>query len=281
MEAHRKLEEETTTTYGKVIDLLDEVVGINSRRTVLHHTFTEPQMLQRRIQEEYGGYYRYVASFIAQRACHTAQANALLLRHGFQDQAFELWRTIVNLREQLDSMIGGEQEKEAERFLSAATAEMRFLDKRAKKTGSILGRMFDDSDEDSISELAARMEIEYGKRILMRDGWKNPNPAPTEYKIEEPLKAEIDHHYQLASKLQHGTPISTALGADFEMRPLRNPLEHKTEGVPVQCMLTGFMLHSIVTIFCSTTEEKKDTNDEVLMKRSELALRAISEFHPI
>ena len=204
MEANRKLPDETMTTYGEVIYLLDEVVGINSRRTALRHT--ESQMMLRGSQEEYSGYYRYVASFIAQRACHTAQANALLLRHGFQDQAFELWRTMVNLHEQLKNMIGDEQEKEAEKFLNAAAAEMKFLDDKAKGSGSKLGRMFDDSNGDRIRELVDRMGIVYGKRILKKDGWKNPNLTATGYEIEEPLKSEMDHHYRLASKLQHGTP---------------------------------------------------------------------------
>ena len=266
------------TTYGEIIDLLDKVVAVSSERTGRRHGFTESQILRRKNQEECRGYFLYVASFIAQRACHTAQANALLLRHGFQDQAFELWRTLVNLHEQLESMIGDEQEKEAEIFLSATAAEMKFLDKRAKKGGSGLGKMFDDTNEGSIREIATGMEVEYGQGILKKDGWKNPNPTATEYTIGKKLKAEMDHHYRLASKLQHGTPISTAIGADFEMRPLRNPLEHKTEGVPVQCMWTGFMLHSIVTMFCGTTEEKKDSRDELLMQRSVWALREMSKF---
>ena len=279
MEAQRKLQEETMSSYAEVVDLLDEVVVINSERTGLHHKFTELQALQRRNQEEYGGYYRYVASFIAQRACHTAQANALLLRHGFQDQAFELWRTIVNLRDNLEGMIGEEQETSAERFLNATAAEMRFLDEKAKKRGSILGRMFDDSDNQSIEDLADRMKIVYGNRILEKDGWKNRNHLESEYKFEKLFQAEIDHNYQLASKLQHGSPISTLIGADFEMRPLRNPLEHRIEGVPVQCMLTGYMLHSVVNMFCKTTEEIEDSIDDTLMKRSESALLAISQFH--
>ena len=88
MEAHEEMQKDTMATYGEVVDLLDEVVQISIDRTVWHHEFTESQVLQRRSKEEYAGFYRLVASFFAQRACHTAQANALLLRHGFQDQAF-------------------------------------------------------------------------------------------------------------------------------------------------------------------------------------------------
>ena len=279
MEAHEEMQKETMTTYGEVIDLLDEVVDVSIDRTVRHHEFTESQILQRRSQEESGGFYRLVASFLAQRACHTAQANALLLRHGFQDQAFELWRTMVNLREQLENMIGEEQEREAEKFLNATVAEMKSLDEKAKGSGSILGRLFDESGEDRIRELADAISDMYGPGILKRDGWKNPNPAETEYRVNEQLQAEMDHEYRLASKLQHGTPISMLIGGDFEFRPLRNPLEHKTEGVPVQCMMTGFMLHSIVTMFCETTAEKKDSLDDVLMTRAGQALHTISEFH--
>ena len=277
MEAYRKLERETMTTYGKVIDLLDRVVAVNTERTFSHDMFSKSHMQQRRSQEEYCGYYRYVASFFAQRACQTAQANALLLRHGFQDQAFELWRTLVNLHEHLENMIGDEQEREAEKFLSAGVAEMKFLNDQAKKSGSRLGRMFADSDEDRTRDIADRMKAEYGTTILKRDGWKSPNPTATDHTIKEPLKAEMAHSYRLASKLQHGAPLSTAIGADFEMRPLRNPLEHKNVGIPVQCMMTGYMLHAIVTMFCSTTEEERDFSDEVLTTASESALRAISQ----
>ena len=265
-------------TYGDVTDLLDEVVGISSYRTVKHLTAKGLRMLRRDTGMEPVGYYRYVASFIAQRACHTAQASALLLRHGFQDQAFELWCTMVNLREQLENMIGDEQEKAAEKFLNAAFAEMKSLDEKAKESGSILGRMFDDSSEDRVRELADEMETEYGSQILKRDGWKNPIPTETEYRLEEPIKALTDHNYRLASKLQHSTPISTLIGADFEMRPLRNPLEHKTDGVAVQCSLTAFMLHSIVTMFCETTDPKNDITDEILMRKAERALQAMSHF---
>lgn len=278
MEAHRKLQEETIATYGEVIALLDEVVGINTHRTALHIKSTELQMLLRKSREDYRGYYRSVASFIAQRACHTAQANALLLRHGFQDQAFELWRTMVNLSEQLESMMGDDQERKAERFLDGAAAEIMFLDERAKKRGSIIGKMFDDSAGEVMAALADGMKLKYGSRILKKDGWKNPKPATTGNDVEEEFKAEINHLYQLASKLQHGTPISTSIGADLEMRPLRDPLAHRSEGIPLQCSLTGSMLHSIVTMFCTTTEETEDDTGWTLMERSASELLEISKF---
>ena len=130
METHRRLQRETITKYGEVIGLLDAVVEISSYRALRRHLeFTE---LQRRNDEEYLGCYWYVASFIAQRACHTAEANALLLRHGFQDQAFELWRTLKNLHSQLENMIGGEQERVAEKFLNFTATEMKYLDEEAK-----------------------------------------------------------------------------------------------------------------------------------------------------
>ena len=278
MQAHRKLQAKTMETYGEIIDLLDEVVGINSQRTGLHHKNSELQWLKRRTREEYHGYYRSVASFLAQRACQTAQANALLLRHGFQDQAFELWRTMVNLQEQLENLIGEDQEKEAEKFLNAAFSEMKFLDERAKESGSILGRMFVDDYKDDITKVAEQLQAEYGGRILKRDGWKNPDKPAIGHGFDKQFQAEIDHHYQLASKLQHGTPISTAIGADLEMRPFRDPLEHRTDGVPVQCILTGHMLHTIVSMFCTTTEEIEDHLDELLVERSRDAIIEISKF---
>ena len=278
MQAHRKLQAETMETYREIIDLLDEVVGINSQRTGLHHKNSELQWLERRTREEYHGYYRRVASFLAQRACQTAQANALLLRHGFQDQAFELWRTMVNLQEQLEDLTGQDQEKESEKFLNAAFSEMKFLDERAKESGSLLGRMFAEEYKDDINKLAEQLQTEYGGRILKRDGWKNPNKSVTDGGFDKQFQAEIDHHYQLASKLQHGTPISTAIGADLEMRPLRDPLEHRTEGVPVQCILTGHMLHTIVSMFCTTTDEIEDDRDELLAERSRAAITEISKF---
>ena len=186
---------------------------------------------------------------------------------------------MVNLREQLENMIGDKQEEEAGKFLNATVAEMKSLDEKAKESGSILGRLFDESGEDRIRELADAISDMHGPGILKRDGWKNPNLAETEHRISEQLQAEMDHEYRLASKLQHGTPISMLIGGDFELRPIRNPLEHKTVGVPVQCMLTGFMLHSIVTMFCETTAEKKRSFDDVLMMRAGQALQTISEFH--
>lgn len=277
MEAHRKLQMETMTKYGEVIDRLDEVVEISIRRTIMRHKFTE---LQRGIDKEYLGCYWYVAWFIAQRACHTAEANALLLRHGFQDQAFELWRTLKNLRDNLENMIGDEQEQATQKFLNFVVAEMKYLHEEAKDSGSVLGSLFDDSGEDSIRELADEIEKMYGARILRKDGWMNPNPTATENRVGEPPQVEMDHLYRLASKLQHGAPISMMIGGDFDMsNPLRNPLKHNTDGVPIQCMMTGSMLHSIVTMFCESTAEKRDRIDESWKIRAEWALQAISQFH--
>ena len=255
---------------------MDEIVGISSRRTANHHVYTERQARHRKETEAYGGYFRYVASFLAQRACHTAQANALLLRHGFQEQAFELWRTMMNLRDNLENLMGEDPEKEAEKFLNATASEMKYLDQFAKNSGATLGRMFDVGDEKSINDLMTELQTEYGKNITRKDGWKNnDHPEPDNW-IDKSLKAELDYHYQLASKLQHGSPISTMIGADFEMRPLRNPLEHDTEGVPLQCLLTAYLLHQTVTMFCVTTEETQDDEEEMLMGLSESALYALA-----
>ncbi len=263
--------------FGGVVNLLDEVVGINTRRAVLHHKLAIPQIRTRREREDYRGYYFKVAWFMAQRACQTAQANALLLRHGFQDQAFELWRTLVNLHAQLEGMVGNQQEKEAEKFLSSIASEMMYLDKEAKTSGSVGGRMFDGSSEGVMSSLASAMRDEYGNRILRKDGWIEPDRPASEYAFQGQYEAENAHLYRLASKQVHGSPISTMIGADFDMEPLRTPLEHKTVGVPVQCVMTGRMLHSIVTIFCHTTEEKCGIGERVLQEKSDRALSVMGE----
>ena len=262
--------------HGEIIDLLDELVGINSKRTVLHDKHTKFLYLRRTQTEQYGGYYRYVASFIAQRSCQTAQANALLLRHGFQDQAFELWRTMANLRDNLGSLFGEDPEKEAEKFLDSTFAEMKFLDELAKKTGSTLGIMFDGTYHDRVNNLAMDLEKEYGRGILRKDGWKKRSQSDPGHRVEEQLETELDFHYQIASKLQHGSPFSTMMGADFEMRPLRNPLEHNIEGVPLQCFLTGYVLHQTVSKFCSTTEETEHDLEEELGARSASMLQKMT-----
>ena len=265
--------------FGDVVNLLDELVGINTRRAELHHRLATPQVLRRREREEYGAYYLYVAWFLAQRACHTAQANALLLRHGFQDQAFELWRTLANLHAQLEDMIGGQQEEEAEKFLSSVIPELMYLDKEAKASGSIGGRMFDDSSEGAMRLLTDAMRNAYGDRFLKREGWKTPERPATEFSLEGQLKAETAHVYRLASKLVHGSPISTMIGADFDKKTMRNPLEHKTVGVPVQCIMTGSLVDSIVTMFCSTTDEKSGINESYLRGRSSMALSEMAKFN--
>ena len=263
--------------FGEVVNLLDEVVGINTKRAALHYRLAGPQVLQRRENEEYHAYYLYVSWFMAQRACQTAQANALLLRHGFQDQAFELWRTLVNLHEQLEGMIGDQQEREAEKYLSSIASEMMYLDKEAKRSGSVGGNTFNDSSKDVMNLLDSAMRIEYGDRILRMDGWKAPDRASSVYALQGQYEAETDHLYRLASKLVHGSPISTMIGADLDKEPMRSPLEHKTVGVPVQCIMTGRMLDLIVTMFCHTTEEKSGKKERYLRERSNGALSAMSE----
>ena len=263
--------------FGEVVNLLDEVVGINTKRAVLHYRLAGPQVLQRRENEEYHAYYLYVAWFMAQRACQTAQANALLLRHGFQDQAFELWRTLVNLHEQLEGIIGDQQEREAEKYLSSIASEMMYLDKEAKKSRSVGGKMFDDSSKEVMSLLASAMRTVHGDRILKMDGWKAPDRPSSEYALQGQYKAETVHLHRLASKLVHGAPISTMIGANFDMEPMRSPLEHRTVGVPVQCIMTGRMLDLIVTMFCHTTEETSSKSDRFLRERSDRALLQMAD----
>ena len=179
----------------------------------------------------------------------------------------------MNLQEQLESMSGSRQEKRAEKYLSSVASEMIYLDREAKASGSTTGKMFDESRAGVLSSLASAMRTEYGDRILKRDGWKEPDRSPSEYAFQDQLKAEMAHSYKLASKQVHGSPISTMIGADFDKEPMRTPLEHKTVGVPVQCLMTGWALHSIVTLFCSTTDEKSGINELYLRERSDIALR--------
>ena len=136
--------------------------------------------------------------------------------------------------------------------------------------------MFDDAYVDRVNSLAKDLEKEYGRGILQMDGWKSGAHSDLGFRIEDPMEAELAFYYQMASKLQHGSPISTIMGADFELRPFRNPFEHNTDGIPLQCFLTGYLLHQTVSIFCSTTEETADDLDDELRERSISILRDIT-----
>ena len=78
MLAHINLQAKTMGEHGAIIDKLDELVGLASLRTVAHDKFTGSQIENRRLASEpKTAYFCISASFIAQRACHTAQAGAL------------------------------------------------------------------------------------------------------------------------------------------------------------------------------------------------------------
>lgn len=145
MLAHIKLQDETMTDHCDIIDQLDELIGHTTLRIAAHDKFTESQIANRRVANEFKtAYFCITASFIAQRACHTAQANALLLRHGFADQAFERWRTRFNLELVLAHLCSGDKEDRAERCLNATPVELDFLDGEAREFGMDFARPFDD-----------------------------------------------------------------------------------------------------------------------------------------
>lgn len=202
MLAHINLQAKTMGEHGAIIDKLDELVGLASLRTVAHDKFTGSQIENRRLASEpKTAYFCIAASFIAQRACHTAQAGALLLRHGFADQAFELWRTLFNLDALIQHLRDEDKEARAERYLSAAASEGKFL--------------------------------------------------------SSPL----------------GTFSRAAIGSVESW----DVLGHSTEGVPVQCLLTGYLLHRVVSTFCDATDEIPIYEDDQWFEQSESLLGEVSE----
>ena len=274
MAAHITMQTEAMTTYGKFIECLDDIVDVNTLRTVLHDSHTLAQAIAKNKQTGYAGYYRRAASFLAQRACETAQANALLLRHGYQDQALELWRTMRNIQQNLEALSGINQEETSKQYWDTAATELIHIDRKARASDTLAGRIFNESQDNNLQQLLQTMEVAYGKQFLRMDGWK-PSVKDLGSNQQRPhFDLELNQIYQLASKSQHGSPMSALFKADVKMHPLRNPLEHDIHGIPIQSLITSYTLHEIISTFCSTTEESTHPGEPELMKLSKQHLKA-------
>ena len=279
MLAHLNLQVETMEQHGNIIDKLDELVYLATLRTVAHDKFAESQIENRRLADEPQTAYFYIAaSFIAQRACHTAQAGALLLRHGFADQAFELWRTMFNLDAVLQNLCSEDREIRAERYLSAAAPEMMFLDKEAEELGIDYARLVADSLQENVDQLRSKMMAAYDQGILAKDGWIMPG-SEHDLKSLAQEAGIINWYpmYQIAGKLHHGAPISTFIRASARPMESWDPLRHSTEGVPVQSLLTAQFLHGIVSAFCDSTDEIPIYEDDQWFEKSEALLAELTE----
>ena len=281
MLAQIKLQAETMAEHGTIIDKLDELVGLASLRTAAHDKFTGSQIENRRLASEpKTAYFCIAASFIAQRACHTAQAGALLLRHGFADQAFELWRTLFNLDALLQHLCDedGDKEARANRYLSAAASEVQFLDDEARKLGADYATMVADSDLEGSYKDVCDLVAEFGKQIDKRDGWVAPgSKSDMENLAREAGIIYLYPLYQRAGKLHHGSPISTFVRSALGSVESWDALRHSTDGVPVQCLLTAYSLHRVVSTFCDATDEIPIYQDDRWFEQSESLLGEVNE----
>ena len=281
MLAHINLQAKTMAEHGTIIDKLDELVGLASLRTVAHDKFTGSQIENRRLASEpKTAYFCIAASFIAQRACHTAQAGALLLRHGFADQAFELWRSLFNLDALIQHLCDEEGDKEAraERYLSAAASEVKFLDDEAIRLEADYATMVADSYRNVKDEAVRKLVAEFGKQIDKKDGWITPGSKND----MESLAREAGiigwyPLYQRAGKLHHGSPVSTFVRAAVGSVESWDVLGHSTEGVPVQCLLTAYLLHRVVSTFCDATDEIPICDDDQWFEQCEGLLGEVNE----
>lgn len=277
MLAHINLQVDAMAEHGEMVDKLDELVYLATLRTVGHDKFTQSQVENRRLAgDENTAYFCIAASFIARRACHTAQACALLLRHGFADQTFELWRTLFNLDVLLQHLWSGDKESSAERYLSAAASEMMFLDKEAEELGMDYARLVADSLQGKVSDLRRRMIEAFDPGIIGKDGWIAPD-SQHDLKSLAQDAGIINWYplYQLASKLHHGSPISTFIRASTRLGDSWDPLQHSVEGVPIQCFLVGHVLHDVVSSFCAATDEISIYEDQQWFDQSENVLREL------
>ena len=279
MLTHIKLQADSMSEYSEIVDKLDEMISLATLRTVAHDKFTQSQVENRKLANEPKTAYFYIAaSFAAQRACHTAQASALLLRHGFADQAFELWRTLFNLNVLIKHLCSGDKEASAERYLSGAASEMMFLDNEAEELGMDYARLVADSLQGEVDDLRHRMIEAFDRAITKKDGWLAPD-SKHDLKSLAHDAGVIGWYplYQLAGKLQHGSPISTFIRATTRPGESWDPLGHSTEGVPLQCYLTAHALHNVVSEFCDATDEIPIYEDDQWFERSENVLTELSD----
>ena len=262
MNFRNRLLEETIQEYGTITEMLDEVVWLCSKRVIARTDFGLEEIKRRSASNPEKTYHYFsAASFIAQRGCHNAQANALLLRHGFADQAFELWRTLYNLFLVLYEMSLGEKEKKAARFLDSMAIEFANIQ---------FGRDGHDEDLEVWKEaidvkekILTDLKGLHGERIVKRDGWTETSWDTKG--LAHRAGVEDDYHlYQLASKLVHGTPLSVMQRADWLYNAIPNPppLAHDIGGVPYQILLTGDYAHRITDFYCTSTELRRPEGDD-------------------
>lgn len=273
------LQADTMLEYSEIVGKLDEIVFLATLRTVVHDKFTASQIENRKLANEpKTAYFCISASFVAQRACHTAQASALLLRHGFADQAFELWRTLFNLNVLIEHLCSEDKEASAERYLSGAASEMMFLDNEAKELSMGYARLVTDSLQGEVDDLRHRMIEAFDQAIVKKDGWLAPD-SKHDLKSLAQDAGVIGWYplYQLAGKLQHGSPISTFIRGTTKPGEIWDPLGHSTDGIPLQCFLTAHVLHNVVSAFCDSTDEISICEDDRWLERSENLLTELSD----
>jgi hypothetical protein len=260
LEHFRKVAQE----HSALLTLLDQIIALAFIRTNVHFEYAYDQVRNERSAgrsaDEPTAYYLQAGYFLSERACYTAEAMSCLLWHGYADAAYENWRSLHHIALNLGEMSRDETEETAERYLSAALAEMYHNEGRIREAGA--PSIHSDAMWDRMQNLIPALTHQYGNEIARLDGWvKDPsNRKPRDRAKSLDLLAEHEMFYEEASKLAHAGSVSMlkrpSVGpeniADFHSVLTARP---STIGIPRVASLAAAYVHGIVQQYIDGTEQ--------------------------
>ena len=248
-----------------MLSLLDRLTEISLVRTRAHFKNAVDHFLEENQSEspgETGVSYLVAVKFLAERTCYTAGAISCLLRNGFADSAYELWRTMFNLELNI-SDIDQSQEPEhaAARYLSAAMEELYRHETKLSDAG--LPNLIDPED---LKNSVEKLRDEYPD-IEKQDGWiANKADRKVQNRAElAGMPFEYFWSYDLASKSVHGAAISTLKRPSVYFPRGRGelpPVEQSVRGIEEPALLAARSLCSVVGRFVYGTSQPELPEEE-------------------
>ena len=267
--------------HGERLDLLDRIIALVFIRANVHFEYAYDQFRNEQTaghpENTPTAYYLLAGYFLAERACYTAEAIAYLLWHGYADAAFENWRTLHHIALNLGELSEDETKDAAERYLSAALAEMHYNEDRIRKAGA--PSIHSDAMWERIQTLIPDLTQQYGADIMNLDGWIKD---PSNRKLRDRAKSVglLEQHevfYEEASKLAHAGSVSMfkrpSVGpeniGDFHSVLTARP---STVGVSRVATLAAVYVHRIVQQYIDCTEQV-EIHDDVQWEEDAIAMQ--------
>ena len=128
--------------HSALLNLLDQIIALAFIRANMHFEYACEQFRNEQSADHPAddptAHYLLAGYFLTERACYTAEAITCLLWHGYADAAYETWRTLHHIALNVGELSRDATDETAERYLSAALAEMHHNEGQIRKGGRLL-----------------------------------------------------------------------------------------------------------------------------------------------